>query len=94
MHSFASLVVPLPDYSRGSAAGLFFVEDQLGYLSMGTAFTTTMLGQICLVLCKLRSSLDTWLASAMASFLCLELWASVPLYCLSVTYTGLSSVSN
>lgn len=92
-HSFVPLV-PLPDYTRVSDAGLFFVEDQLGYLSMGTAFTTTMPGQICQVLCKQHSSLDTWLASAMASSSCLELWASVPLYCLSVTYTSLSSVSN
>ena len=51
--------------------GLFFVVDQLACSSMATACTTTMHDQICPVLCKLRSSLVTWPASAMASFSCL-----------------------
>lgn len=50
--------------------GLFFVVDQLAYSSTATACIITTQDQICLVLCKLRSSLATWPASAMASFSC------------------------
>lgn len=45
--------------------------DLLASLSMATACIITMLDRICLVLCKPRSSLVTWLAFAMASFSCL-----------------------
>ena len=47
--------------------------DQRAYLYMATACIITMHGQICRVSCKLRSSLGTWLAFAMASSSCLEL---------------------
>lgn len=74
--------------------GLFYVVDQLGYLSMLTACITTMHGQICLASCKLLSSLDTWHAYAMASFLCLEQWDSVPPFSLFATFTGRLNVSS
>lgn len=77
-----------------SGAGHSFAEDPLVCSYMGTACTTTMLGQICQVLCKLHSSLGTWLASAMVSSSCLGILVSMlPCY-LSVTYTDLSSVNN
>lgn len=66
---------------------------QLVCLSMPTACITTMPDRICLDLCKLRSSLATWLAFAMVSSSCLVVWVSVLLYSLSVTFTGQSSVS-
>lgn len=76
------------------AAGLFFAVDRLAYLSMVTACITTMLDQICLVLCRHRSSLVTWLAFAMASFSCLALLDFVLLCSLFVTFTSLSSVNS
>lgn len=80
--------------SACSDAGHSFAEDQLAYSYMGTACTITMLGQTCQVLCKLRSSSGTWLASAMVSSSCLGPLVSVlPCYS-SVTYTDLSSVNN
>ena len=68
--------------------------DQLACSSMATAYTTIMPDQICLVSCKPRSSLGTWLASATVSFSCLELLVSVPLCSLSATYTAQSSASS
>ena len=50
-----------------------FAVDQLVYSSMPTVCTTTMLDQICLVLCKPRSSSGTWLVYAMVSSSCSEL---------------------
>lgn len=47
--------------------------DQLDYLSMGIAYTTTMHGQICPGSCKLHSSSATWPASAMDFSSCLVL---------------------
>ncbi|MBA0580898.1 hypothetical protein Gorai_023098, partial [Gossypium raimondii] len=73
--------------------GLSSVVDQLVSLSMPTACIITMHDQICLVLCKPRSSLVTWHASATDSSSCWGRWVSVPRYSLCVTYTGLSSVS-
>lgn len=52
-------------------AGHFFVVAQPAYLYTATAGTITMRDLICLVSCKSRSSLDTWLASAMDSSSCL-----------------------
>ncbi|KAG5531885.1 hypothetical protein RHGRI_026482 [Rhododendron griersonianum] len=75
------------------ATGLFFVVDQLAYLSMATACITTMRDPTCLVSCKLHFSLDTWLASATVSSSCWGLLVSVLLCSLFATYTGLSSAN-
>lgn len=62
-------------------------------LSIHIACIIIMHDRICLVLCRPRSSLATWLASAMASFLCLGQWVSMP-HCFSFgIYTGRSNVS-
>lgn len=65
------------DYNQANlflfySVGLSYVVDQLDYLSMPTACTTTMLDRTCLGSCKPHSSSATWHASATASSLCLE----------------------
>ncbi|MBA0596387.1 hypothetical protein Gorai_013209, partial [Gossypium raimondii] len=73
--------------------GLSSVVDQLVSLSTLTACIITTLDQTCLDLCKPRSSLVIWPASATDSSSCSGQLVSVPRYSLSVTYTGLSNAS-
>lgn len=75
-------------------AGLFCVGAQLVRLFLVIVCTTTTQDQTCLGLCKPRSSLVTWLASATDSSSCLaQLDSGLP-FCLYATSTVQSSVSN
>ncbi|MBA0721505.1 hypothetical protein Golax_009043, partial [Gossypium laxum] len=74
--------------------GLSSVVDQPASLSTPTACIITTLDQTCLDLCKPRSSLVIWPASATDSSSCSGQLVSVPRYSLSVTYTGLSNASD
>lgn len=76
-----------------NCAGLWFVEVQLVFSSLGTASTIIMLVQIWVASCRHRFSLDTWLASAMVFSSCLELLGSEPLFCLFDTFIGLSNAN-
>lgn len=74
-------------------SGPSFVVGLPGCSYTPTVCIITMHGQTCQASCKLRSSLGTWPAFAMASSSCSGLLASVHLCSLFDTFTVLSSVS-
>ncbi|MBA0790281.1 hypothetical protein Gohar_014942 [Gossypium harknessii] len=74
-------------------SGPSFVVGLPGCSYTPTVCIITMHGQTCQASCKLRSSLGTWPAFAMASSSCSGLSASVHLCSLFDTFTVLSSVS-